>query len=63
MPCCIRDPKRDRSFDSHPYACLRLVRVLHNFRDGLGLEDLQQMGVSEIRGRLFWGPYNKDPTI
>ena len=22
-----------------------------------------QMGVSENRGTLFWGPYNKDPTI
>ena len=21
------------------------------------------MGVSENRGTLFWGPYNKDPTI
>ena len=21
------------------------------------------MGVSEIMGTLFWGPYNKDPTI
>ena len=21
------------------------------------------MGVSEIGGTLFWGPYNKDPTI
>ena len=21
------------------------------------------MGVSEIRGTFFWGPYNKDPTI
>ena len=21
------------------------------------------MGVSEIRGTLLWGPYNKDPTI
>ena len=21
------------------------------------------LGVSEIRGTLFWGPYNKDPTI
>ena len=21
------------------------------------------MGDSEIRGTLFWGPYNKDPTI
>ena len=22
-----------------------------------------QVGVSEIRDTLFWGPYNKDPTI
>ena len=21
------------------------------------------MGFSKIRGTLFWGPYNKDPTI
>ena len=21
------------------------------------------LGVSEYRGTLFWGPYNKDPTI
>ena len=24
---------------------------------------LAQMGVPENRGTLFWGPYNKDPTI
>ena len=23
----------------------------------------RNMGVSENRGTLFWGPYNKDPTI
>ena len=23
----------------------------------------KDMGVSENRGTLFWGPYNKDPTI
>ena len=22
-----------------------------------------EMGVSKIMGALFWGPYNKDPTI
>ena len=23
----------------------------------------QHLGISENRGTLFWGPYNKDPTI
>ena len=23
----------------------------------------KEMGISEIGGTLFWGPYNKDPTI
>ena len=35
------------------------------FKGGSGalLEAPDQMGVSENRGTLFWGPYNKDPTI
>ena len=32
---------------------------------GSGFLDKQEhhMGVSENEGILFWGPYNKDPTI
>ena len=33
---------------------------------GLGLQAFRfrvYLGVSEIRGTVFWGPYNKDPTI
>ena len=26
-------------------------------------EDSLHLGVSDIRGTLHWGPYNKDPTI
>ena len=27
------------------------------------LELYYDMGVSQNRGTLFWGPYNKDPTM
>ena len=30
---------------------------------GIPFRVITYMGVSEIRGTLFWGPYNKDPTI
>ena len=38
----------------------------HDFwRHGLGCRGLgfRVEGLSEIRGTLFWGPYNTDPTI
>ena len=31
--------------------------------EGHGFVQSTQMGVSENRGTLFGGPYNKDPTI
>ena len=27
------------------------------------IQEKRNMEVSENRGTLFWGPYNKDPTI
>ena len=35
------------------------IVVVRNPKNSTG----NYVGVSEIRGTLFWGPYNKDPTI
>ena len=38
--------------------------TVHRALKSLGVAVPQtNMGVSENRGTLFWGPYNKDPSI
>ena len=49
------------SHEPGPY-CQAAERVFDTPGDAPALSNCY-MGVSEIRGTLFWGPYKKDPTV